>query len=105
MAQSLDMAGSESNSVDPQAPQPDTTATDPAAAPPLSAAVQRFRSCRWRETAEDGVPDHCAHRDVQPIAGTSGFVQESWCPDCGLYKVRRTPRKPTPQPGSDRIYY
>jgi hypothetical protein len=30
---------------------------------------------------------------VLPIAGTTGFDPEAWCPDCAFYKVRRTPRK------------
>jgi hypothetical protein len=72
----------------------------------LSAAVQRFKGCRWRKIAEDAVPDHCAHRDVQPMAGTAGFDAEAWCPDCGFYKVRRNPRKRPPTPLSeDRSYY
>ena len=58
-----------------------------------SAAVVRFQSCRWRKAAEDGVPDHCTHRDVLPFAGKEGFVAESWCPDCAFYKLRRTPKK------------
>jgi hypothetical protein len=66
-----------------------------------SAAVQRFQSCRWRQKAEDGVPDHCAHRDVQPMTGNTGFAPEAWCPDCARYKVRRNPRKPAPRlPGN-----
>ena len=40
-----------------------------------SPAVQRYHSCRWRQKPEDGNPaDYCGHRDVQPIAGTTGFV-------------------------------
>jgi hypothetical protein len=56
-----------------------------------SAAVLRFKSCRWRRPPEDG-PECCGHRDVLPIAGTS-FNPEAWCPDCTFYKLRRTPRK------------
>ena len=26
-------------------------------------------------------------------AGTTGFKPEAWCPDCGFYKLRRTPKK------------
>jgi hypothetical protein len=86
-------------------------ATPPESAPPeagpvqeLSPAAQRFQSCRWRKAAESGVLEHCTHRDVQPIAGTAGFNAESWCPDCGHYKVRRNPRK-RPLPSSDDGYY
>ena len=53
----------------------------------------RFLSCRWRKPAEDGMPDHCTHRDVLPMAGKEGFSADSWCTDCALYKAKRTPRK------------
>lgn len=69
----------------------------------LSPAVQRFKTCRWRQAAEDGVPEHCTHRDVLPMAGTGGFDPAAWCTDCTYYKVRRTPRKRTPEP--DRYFY
>ena len=55
--------------------------------------MSRFLSCRWRKAAEDGVPDHCTHRDVLPMAGKDGFNCESWCIECTLYKAKRTPRK------------
>lgn len=87
------------------APAEPTLVPESTPVPEVSAAVQRFRSCRWRKTAESGVPDHCTHRDVQPMAGTTGFEAESWCPDCAHYKVRRTPRKPTPRAPEDRYYY
>jgi hypothetical protein len=61
------------------------------AAAPVSPAVEKFRSCRWRATPEDG--EFCTHRDVLPFAGKEGFVAESWCPDCAFYKLRRTPKK------------
>ena len=38
----------------------------------LSPAVAKFKSCRWRRPPEDG-PECCGHRDVLPIAGTTGF--------------------------------
>ena len=59
----------------------------------VSEAEARFESCRWHVRAEEGVPAHCAHRDVLPMAGTHGFVIDAWCPDCTCYKLRRTPRK------------
>ena len=69
---------------------------------PLSAAAERFHSCRWRKAAEDGTPEHCTHRDVLPMAGTAGFVPESWCADCSFYKAKRMPRKkPEETPPSD----
>jgi hypothetical protein len=75
-------------------------ATAPAA-PDNSPSVVRFLSCRWRKAAEDGIPDHCTHRDVLPMAGKEGFSADSWCADCALYKAKRTPRKrEEQQPGS-----
>jgi hypothetical protein len=58
-----------------------------------SPATERFLSCRWRKAAEDGIPDHCTHRDVLPMAGTAGFQPDAWCSDCAFYKAKRTPRK------------
>jgi hypothetical protein len=58
-----------------------------------SAGTERFHTCRWRKPAENGLPDHCTHRDVLPMAGTAGFVPDSWCIDCQFYKAKRTPRK------------
>ena len=58
-----------------------------------SPSLTRFQSCRWRKPAEDGVPDHCTHRDVLPMAGKDGFSCDSWCGDCSLYKAKRMPRK------------
>lgn len=85
--------------------------SDPATAPPRlaeptvvsgsvetpvpSAAVTKFKSCRWRRPPEDGA-ECCGHRDVLPIAGTTGFDPEAWCPDCSFYKLRRTPKKRSP---------
>jgi hypothetical protein len=68
-----------------------THAIDTSAA---SAAVLKFKSCRWRRPPEDG-PECCGHRDVLPIAGTS-FNPEAWCPDCEFFKLRRTPKKRSP---------
>jgi hypothetical protein len=59
-----------------------------------SPSVQRFHACRWRRPAENGVPEHCGHRDVLPMAGTTGFAPDSWCPDCSYFKAKRSPRKP-----------
>jgi hypothetical protein len=60
----------------------------------MSPAVARFKSCRWRRPPEDG-PECCGHRDVLPIAGIN-FSPEAWCPDCTFYKLRRTPKKRSP---------
>ena len=71
----------------PAEPTPET----PAAPAAPSEAVLKFKSCRWRADPEAG--EFCTHRDVLPFAGKEGFVPESWCPDCGFYKLRRTPKK------------
>jgi hypothetical protein len=39
---------------------------------------ERFQMCRWRKPAENGVPEHCGHRDVLPMAGVTGFNADSW---------------------------
>ena len=73
--------------VSPVSPEPATESQ--------SAAVMKFKSCRWRRPPEDG-PECCGHRDVLPMAGTTGFDPEAWCPDCQFYKLRRTPKKREP---------
>ena len=83
-----DTASIQGRSDTPEAPAPPV---EPSGPPPVSAAVEKFRSCRWRATPEDG--EFCTHRDVLPFAGKDGFVAESWCPDCAFYKLRRTPKK------------
>jgi len=70
---------------DPAAPGTEAPADE-------SPAVARFKSCRWRRPPEDG-PECCGHRDVLPLAGTTGFDPSAWCPDCTFYKLRRTPKK------------
>jgi len=85
----------------PQSTAPGSTAAQPAVEAPASAAVARFKSCRWRRPPEEG-PECCGHRDVLPMAGTSGFDPEAWCPDCTFYKLRRTPKKREPQDYRDR---
>ena len=74
-------------------PSPQTTNVDDTAN--LSPAVAKFKSCRWRRPPEDG-PECCGHRDVLPIAGTTSFDPQAWCPDCSFYKLRRTPKKRDP---------
>ena len=68
--------------------------TASAETPVVSEAVTKFKSCRWRRPPEDG-PECCGHRDVLPIAGTS-FNPEAWCLDCAFFKLRRTPKKRSP---------
>lgn len=80
-------------------PMPGTAPSKPSASaaetPVVSAAVAKFKSCRWRRPPEDG-PECCGHRDVLPMAGATGFDPEAWCPDCTFYKLRRTPKKRSP---------
>lgn len=74
-----------------EAPATEDPRALPADAAVASPAVEKFKSCRWRATPDDG--EFCTHRDVLPFAGKEGFVAESWCPDCSFYKLRRTPKK------------
>jgi hypothetical protein len=77
----------------PFAPAPPVPESKPETAPAVSgtsAAVERFKSCRWKAT---DAGEFCTHRDVLPFAGKEGFNAESWCPDCAFYKLRRTPKK------------
>ena len=71
----------------PDAPAPATSDS------PQSAALIRFRSCRWQQPAENGSSEFCTHREVKPYAGTAGFDADAWCPDCQYYKLRRAPKK------------
>ena len=66
-------------------------APPPADASAANTAVEKFKSCRWRATPDQG--DFCTHRDVLPFAGKEGFKPDSWCPECAFYKLRRTPKK------------
>ena len=86
----------DTNPFSQMSPGPDTPAEQPrqpdAPAPaPVSESVIKFKSCRWRCDPDAGA--FCTHRDVLPFAGKEGFVADSWCPDCGFYKLRRTPKK------------
>jgi hypothetical protein len=79
----------------PTAPHPGADEAAPSAeATPQSVAVMRFKSCRWRRPPDEGT-ECCGHRDVLPIAGSTGFDPEAWCPECAFYKLRRTPKKRT----------
>jgi hypothetical protein len=89
---------------DPFGPPPGDSATaaeTPAATPApageaLSPAFARFRSCRWQQPIENGGAEFCTHREVKPYAGTTGFDAEAWCGDCQYYKLRRAPKKRSP---------
>ena len=85
-----------------QTPAPAETPTAPGSAPatsdvPESAAWVRFRSCRRQQPKDETSPaEFCTHREVKPYAGTTGFDPDAWCPDCQYYKLRRAPKKRTP---------
>jgi hypothetical protein len=91
------MTSAMSDSVFPPVPADSTERqpTNTAETSAVSAAVIKFKSCRWRRPPEDG-PECCGHRDVLPIAGTS-FNPDAWCPDCAFFKLRRTPKKRSPE--------
>ena len=63
---------------------------------PLSASIVRFNSCRWQQPKEEGNAAFCTHREVKPYAGTTAFDADAWCPECQYYKLRRTPKKRSP---------
>lgn len=78
------------------APATDEPSPDQSQEPEPSPAVTRFKACRWH--AKDEELEYCSNRDVLPYAGKQGFTPEAWCPDCTLYKLRRTPKKrPRPE--------
>jgi hypothetical protein len=79
----------------PPVPPPSEPAPDAAQAA-VSAGFARFRSCRWQQPAENGLQEFCTHREVKPYAGTSNFDADAWCPDCIHYKLRRVPKKRSP---------
>jgi hypothetical protein len=76
----------------PAMPTPAQAASAAASSAPVSEAVVKFRSCRWRRPPDEGT-ECCGHRDVLPIAGTTSFDAEAWCPDCAYFKLRRVPKK------------
>ena len=78
----------------PAARNPESSTAPAVDAPVQTVAVMRFKSCRWRRPPDEGT-ECCGHRDVLPIAGTTGFDPEAWCPECAFYKLRRTPKKRT----------
>jgi hypothetical protein len=70
--------------------------------------VERFQTCRWRvaEDTETSTPAYCGHRDVLPMAGTTGFNAAAWCTDCTFFKAKRVPKKrEEPQPQQDDWRY
>ena len=55
--------------------------------------ANRFTSCRWHATKDSAAIAYCSHGDVLPYAGVNGFKPEAWCPECKLFKLRRTVKK------------
>lgn len=74
---------------------PAVVAQAPSPEPGPTPATRRFHGCRWHKPAETGVPAHCGHRDVLPMAGAGGFSADAWCADCPHYKPRRLARRTT----------
>jgi len=48
------------------------------------------------QPAENGNVEFCTHREVKPYAGNISFDADAWCPDCQYYKLRRVPKKRSP---------
>ena len=97
-------SGDEPGALDTAAPAADRPAAPSATSPSpaiadssQSAALIRFRSCRWQQPKEEGNSEFCTHREVKPYAGTTGFDADAWCPDCQYYKLRRAPKKREPR--------
>ena len=82
----------------PELPPPDSGVEGK---PEPSPAEARFKACRWQAKGDER--DYCSNRDVLPYAGKGGFDPEAWCPDCTLYKLRRTPKK-RPRLDDDDLY-
>ena len=82
------------DSTDPTvAPTDEVRATPATDESPSSAALVRFRSCRWMQPTEGNSTEFCTHREVKPYAGTTSFDAAAWCPECVHFKLRRVPKK------------
>jgi hypothetical protein len=93
---SPDAEAQEASSTAPQGQEATNVPVPVTSDRPESAALVRFRSCRWQQPAEDGNAEFCTHREVKPYAGTTGFDADAWCPECQYYKLRRAPKKRSP---------
>ena len=87
---------------DSDRPREPDAPSQPEGEPELDPAQARFQRCRWH--VKDGDQRYCSNRDVLPFAGRGGFDPEAWCPDCTLYKLRRTPKKRPPPEVDDYSY-
>lgn len=97
-AEPVPPAGSSSTTEEPA----EAAATEPEPVTEVDPVITRFKACRFH--AEDDGKEYCSNRDVLPYAGKGGFTPEAWCPDCKLYKLRRTPKK-RPRPEDDDYPY
>lgn len=88
--------GAPPDSSDPPVAPADTGSAETAVTEPVSAALLRFRSCRWMQPAEGQSTEFCTHREVKPYAGASSFDAAAWCPECAHFKLRRVPKKRSP---------
>lgn len=79
-------------------PLPDDAPPAPSPSADVPPGRARFDSCRWQRPADAEQPACCGHRDVLPMAGTTSFNPESWCPDCAYYKAKRAPKARPPSP-------
>jgi hypothetical protein len=48
------------------------------------------------QPADTTSAEFCTHREVKPYAGTASFDAAAWCPDCAYFKLRRVPKKRSP---------
>ncbi len=83
-------------------PESDAPSSEQDQEPEPRPAEVRFKACRWH--AKDAEQEYCSNRDVLPYAGKLAFAPDAWCPDCALYKLRRTPKK-RPRPEDDDYDY
>lgn len=80
------------------APAPDDPSAGPDQTPAQAPSLARFAVCRWTQRGPDKDATHCGHPEVLPFAGANGFSPESWCGDCGFFKVKRVARKSYDRP-------
>jgi hypothetical protein len=84
------MDGPRSVTIDPDPQSIATPASVPVDAVHLL-AERRFKRCRF---ARSDAPGYCAHPEVLPFSGTHGFTPASWCPECALYKIKKSAPRP-----------
>ena len=90
------LQGSAGAAAPARADEPSTSADRATSEAPQSPGFTRFNSCRWQQPKEEGTVAFCTHREVKPYAGTTAFDADAWCPECQYYKLRRAPKKRSP---------